>query len=167
MKNLRFSTLPLLLAGIALCGASSPQIALAQPEAPAKTDAPAQPKKPRADKPKGDKPRGDKPRGKNLSPRMVKGIEEAMGKPLTPEMKAQLTDALHAREAAVQAANDAFYAAFAQTTGLTPEQAKEIDKPARGGPKPPTTPKVEGETNMDALTDKGAAGGTPVTPKNQ
>ncbi len=106
-----------------------------------------------------------KPRAKNLTPRMVTATEAAMGKPLTPELKSQLTTALRAREAAIQAANTVYYAAFAQASGLTPEQAKEIDKPTRGGVKAPTEPKVEGTTNMDALTDNNDVEVAPVTPK--
>ena len=71
------------------------------------------------------------------------------------------------RDAAVKAANDAYYAAFAQATGLTPEQAKEIDKPGRGGAmgaKAPAKPKAEVVTDMDELTKTKDAGEAPVTP---
>ncbi len=161
MKTTRFSTLPFLLAGLTFCGASLPYTAQAQPEAPAKA------KKPRA--PKTEKPAGKqaaKPRAKNLTTRMVTATEEAMGKPLTPEMKTRLTTALREREVAIQAANAVYYAAFAQASGLTAEQAKEIDKPSRAGAKKPTAPKVEGTTNMDALTDNEDDNtGAPVTPR--
>ena len=126
----------ILFVASACCALAAPHFAFAQPEAPVAADA-ATPTKPR----KGNKTNGEKNRDKKLSPRVIAATETAIGKPLTPEQTAQLTTALHEREAAVKAANDAYYAAFAQTTGLTPEQAKEIDKPARNGAKATTPPK--------------------------
>lgn len=140
MKTPRLSR-SVLLAASAFCALSLSNIAFAQPEAPAALDAPAKANQPRNDN-KNNKPKGEKKgRGKTLTPRVVTATEAAIGKPLTPELKEQLTTALQQRAAAVKAANDAYYAAFAQTTGLTPEQAKEIDKPARGGAKATDKPK--------------------------
>lgn len=160
MKTIRSPRL-ILLAASACCALATPHFALAQPQAPAA--AVPKEKKPK----KGDKPKDDKkPRGRNLTPRVVAATEAALGKPLTPELTEQLMAAMRERDAALKAANDAYYAAFAKATGLTPEQAKEIDKPARNGPKPPTKPKVEGTTNMDALTETDNADeAAPVTPK--
>ena len=160
MKTTRFTPLPLLLAGLVL-GAGFVPSAQAQPATTAK------PK--RADKAtKADKPAtpaAKKPRAKNLTARMVSATEAAMGKALTPEAREQLTTALRAREAAIQEANRVYYEAFAQTTGLTPEQAQEIDKPTRG-----TTAKTaDGDmkkTDMTQLTtDDDNEEGTPTTPK--
>ena len=153
----------IVLGTLACCALAAPKFAIAQPEAPV-ADA-ARPKKGKqTGKPKGEK----KQRAKMLMPRVVQATETAMGKPLTPELKAQLTAAMRDRDAAVKAANDAYYAAFAQATGLTPEQAKAIDKPGRGGAlgaKAPTKPKAEVVTDMDELTKTENAGDAPVTPK--
>lgn len=152
-----------LLAASAFCALGFSNLAFAQPEAPAAPMA-----TPTANKPpkgnKNNKPKGEKKGGKNLSPRVVTATETAMGKPLTPALKEQLTTALRERDAAVKAANEAYYVAFAQATGLTPEQAKEINKPGRGGAKPVTDPKMDGKTNMDELT-KTDGDAAPVTPR--
>lgn len=162
-----FSSPRLIVLGtFACCALATPQFALAQPKTPA-AGAP----KAKKDKPAG-KPKADnkKPRGKMMMPRVVEATEAAMGKPLTPELKEQLNQAMRDRDAAVKAANDAYYAAFVQATGLTAEQAKEIDKPARGGmnggkgAKAPTTPKAEVKTNMDELTEMDDTEAAPVTP---
>lgn len=139
MKTPRLSRSSLLAAS-AFCALGLSGVAFAQPEAPAANDAPAKANKPRNGN--KNKPRGEKNgRGKTLTPRAVTATEAAMGKPLTPELKEQLTTAMRERDAAVKAANDAYYAAFATATGLTAEQAKEIDKPARGGARPQAAPK--------------------------
>ncbi len=119
MKNTHIFAPRLLGATVALCALGFAQTSYAQPEAPA----------PKAGKHAGKHAGMDKKQGKNLPPRMVKAIEDQTGKPLTPEVKDQLTTALHTREAAVKAANDTFYAAMAQATGLTVDQAREINKP--------------------------------------
>ena len=116
MKNTTLFAPRLLVATVALCALGFAQTTYAQPEAPVA----------KAGKRAGN--RGKK-QGKNLTPRMVKAIEAQTGKPLTPEVKGQLTTALRAREAAVKAANETYYAAMAQATGLTVEQAQAIDKP--------------------------------------
>ena len=160
MKTPCFSALPLLLAGLVLCGSGLAPVAHAQPEMPAK---PKRAKKAAA-APKADGMK--KPRAKNLMPRMVTATEAATGKPLTPAVKDQLTTALRAREAAVQAANEAYYAAFAQATGLTLEQVQEIDKLTRKtAAKPVTEPKTETTTNMDELTTDNDGETAPVSPK--
>lgn len=120
-RSLQFSAPRLLVATVALCALGFAQTTYAQPEAPA----PKVGKNGKAGKRAGM----GKKQGKNLTPRMVKAIEDQTGKPLTPEVKDQLTTALRAREAAVKAANETFYAAMAQATGLTADQAKAIDKP--------------------------------------
>ena len=153
----------ILLAASVCCALAAPRFALAQPQAPIDATAPtdaATPKEKHGHKPKGEK----KSRDKKLSPRVVSATETAMGKALTPDQTAQLTKALQIREAAVKAANDAYYAAFAQTTGLTTEQIKEIDKPARGGARPIADAKAEGKTNMDAPTETEKGAPAPVTP---
>ncbi len=159
MKTTRFSTLVALCSGLALCGLLTP-LASAQP-------APAKPKAGKAagKKGAGKAPMAAKPRLKNLLPRMVTATEEQMGKPMTPELKETLTTALRARETAIQAANEAYYIEFGAATGLTPAQAKEIDKPSRATAKPTTEPKVVGKTNMDALPDDEDKEIAPTTPE--
>ena len=154
----------LALGALACCALATPHFALAQPQAP-EAEAPA----PKAKKDKKAAKPGKKQGGKMLMPRVVTATEAAMGKPLTPELKEQLTQAMRDRDAAVKAANDAYYAVFAEKTGLTPAQVKEIDKPARNGngvgANAPAKPKVEGKTDMDALTETDGGTETPVTPK--
>ena len=163
MKTKAFPRSILLATGVC-CALAAPNFAFAQPEAPVAADA-ATPTKPRKNK----KPKGDKqPRDKKLAPRVVAATEAALGKPLTPEMTAQLTASMRERDAAVKAANDAYYAAFAGATGLTLDQAREINKPARNGAnaaKPTTEPKAEGTTDMDELTVTQKGADAPVTPK--
>lgn len=125
------------------------------------------PVKPKAAAPKAMTPKvtgAKKPRLKNLTPRMVTATEAATGKPLTPELKAQLTEAYRARAAAIAAADEKYYADFAKLAGLSVEQAREIDKPARA--KAPTVPKVETKTDADELTTGEATNDTPVSPVN-
>ena len=154
MKTTRFSPLRLLVCGATICGLGLAQNAYAQP-APAKA----------AKKGAAKTPTARKPRLKNLTPRVITATEAATGAPLTPELKEKLTTALRAREAAIQVANEAYYVEFAAATGLTPEQAKEIDKPSRKTTKPVTEAKVEGQTNMDELTANEDDEAAPVTPK--
>ena len=159
-----FSPRLILLGTLACCALTVPRFAFAQPEAPVAEDAPKPKKGNKAGKPKAGQQGAKKPRGKMLMPRVVEATETAMGKPLTPELREQLTKAMQERDAAVKAANDAYYAAFAGATGLTAEQAQEIDKPARGGAKTPTAPKAEVKTNMNELTPMDDGDGAPVTP---
>ena len=119
MKNTHIFAPRLLVATVALCALGFAQTVYAQTEAPT-------PKVGKNGKRAGN---AGKKHGKNLTPRVIKAIEDQTGKPLTPEVKDQLTTALHAREAAVKAANETYYAAMAQATGLTVDQAKAIDKP--------------------------------------
>ena len=143
--------------------------------------APAQPAKPTA------KATAPKKRPKNLTPRAVKAIEAATGTPLAPATKTKITAALRAREAALQAANDQYYAEFAALTGLTVDQVRDIDKPPRGAKaananatnanapanaampavKTPTEPKVETQTDTDELTTDDDETTVPVTPQKQ
>ena len=140
--------------------------------------APAQPAKPNA------KTTAPKKRPKNLTPRTVKAIEAATGTPLTPATKTKITAALRAREAAIQAANDQYYADFAALTGLTVDQVRDIDKPPRGAArtganapganpgavpavKTPTAPQVETQTDTDELTTDEDETPAPVTPQKQ
>ena len=148
MKTTRSSLLRLTAASAALCALSLGHTTFAQP-APTRPGAKTGAAK--------------KPRGKTFTPRMVKATEAATGKPITPELKERLTKALRAREAAIQAANDAYYAEFAAATGLTPEEAKEIDKPARKTAKPATEPKTEGKADADEDGEDEAP--APTTPK--
>lgn len=123
MKNPLSISPRLLASGVVLCALGLAQVAPAQPEAPT-----AETGKKAGQQAKQQKM--PKTRGKNLTPRMVKAIEDQTGKPLTPELKTQLTTALRTRAAAIEAANDSYYAELAQATGLSIEQAREIDKPA-------------------------------------
>ena len=133
--------------------------AQAQPEAPAKPKAGKA--KPKADK-KATDAKTPKPRTINLMPRMVTATETQLGKPLTPELKDKITEAYRARAAAIAAANEQYYVDFAALTGLTVDQAREIDKPKPV--KKPTEPKVETKTNMDQLTTGEANTDPAVTP---
>ena len=144
-RSLQFSAPRLVAATVALCALGFAQISYAQPEAPT-------PKTGKAGK------RAGKKQGRNLTPRMVKAIEDQTGKPLTPEVKDQLTTALRAREAAVQAANDTYYAAMAQATGLTADQAKAIDKPggknkAANAAMTPATPATPATGDAQPMAD--------------
>lgn len=144
MKNPLSRAPRLLASGVVLCALGLAQVAPAQPEAPtAKTGKKA-----------GQQAKQPKMRGKNLTPRMVKAIEDQTGKPLTPELKTQLTTALRTRAAAIEAANASYYAELAQATGLTIEQAKEIDKP--------TAKAKAANATMPATPD-----GKPATPADK
>ncbi len=122
--------------------------------------APAKPKAAKA-----AKPATKTPRAKMMTPRMMTATQTATGKPLTPELKAQLNTAYQARQAAIEAANQKYYSDFAALTGLTADQAREIDKPARVA-KEPTAPKVETKTNTDNLTTGTANPAPVVSPAN-
>ena len=156
MKTPRISR-SILLAASAFCALGLSNIALAQPQAPDNGAAPAKAK--RAGKGagagKGKRAKGGKKGpGKNLMPRVVTATETAMGKPMTPELKEQITTAMQQRDAAVKAANDAYYAAFATATGLTADQVKDINRPARGGAKPAETDKPAAQNDMNAPADE-------------
>ena len=162
MKTTRST--PLLLAALVLCGGAL--TAYAQPQPPVRTPAKA---KPAAKAGKAATAR--KPRAKNLTARMITATEEQMGKAMTPALKDQLTTALRAREAAIQEANRVYYEAFAEATGLTPEQAKEIDKPSRKKAAPAAGGDMK-KTDMTQLTttkddDDDDNEPAPATPANQ
>lgn len=154
MKTPRISR-SILLAASAFCALGLSNIALAQPQAPDNGAAPAKAKRAGKGAGKGNRAKGRKKGpGKNLMPRVVTATETAMGKPMTPELKEQLTTAMQQRAAAVKAANDAYYAAFATATGLTADQVKDIDRPARGGAKPAKTAKPAAQNDMNAPADE-------------
>ncbi len=145
MKNTRNFAPRLLVATIALGALGFAQTSYAQPEAPA-------PNVGKAGK-AGKRAGAGKKQGKKLTPRMAKAIEAQTGKPLTPEVKDQLTTALRAREAAVKAANETFYAAMAQATGLTQDQAKAIDKPGGKNKMTPAAPATPATGNAQPMAN--------------
>lgn len=159
MKNTRTLSLGaprLLAATVALCALGFAQTSYAQPEAPAPdVTAPTVAKH-------GHNGHKGKHQDKGLPPRMVAAIEAQTGKPLTPEVKDQLMTARQTRDAAVKAANETFYAAMAQATGLTEEQAKAIDKP--GGKNKMKAADATMTLATPATPDAGTAAGAPVTP---
>ncbi|HEX9997033.1 MAG TPA: hypothetical protein VGB45_07820 [Abditibacterium sp.] len=74
---------------------------------------------------------------RGVSKRMVKAIEEKLGKPLTAEQKIQLGKAQKARLEATRAAQEKFLQDAAVTTGLSVESLRETLKPGkRGGQEP-------------------------------
>lgn len=72
-----------------------------------------------------------KPRPGVISKKLQTGIEEKLGKAVTPDQLDQMKTAAAARLEAVKAAEEKFIADLAKITGLTPEDVKAAMSPPR------------------------------------
>lgn len=145
MKKRRYT--PLLIAAGLLTAMNMGTTFAAEPDAP-KT--PAADKKPAANR-----------RKPTVSKRILVAIEAKTGKALTDDQKRQLGDAMKARQDAIEAANEKYLSDTAAITGLTVDDIREINKPAkRAAPEAPKPDAAPG----DAAAGEADVPGTPPAP---
>src|SRR4051794_38789606 len=113
MKKRRYT--PLLIAAGLLTAMNLGTTFAAEPDTP---------KNPAADK----KPAVNR-RKPTVAKRILAAIEAKTGKALTDDQKRQLSDAVKARQDAIEAANEKYLADTAAITGLTVDDIREINKP--------------------------------------